>query len=151
MAGDGGDAVLELVAAGEVVAVGHRRQVGRAPRVEPLAASSWAPSQLVAQLHHLAEAREEGAEHVPLGGDLVRLAVEAHGRLAPQHDRARVGLELLAEKAEERGLPAAVGRDQGDALAEGEAEGDALEERLAGVTEAQIGDLEQRHRPARRT
>ena len=66
MAREGRDLVLELVAAGEVVAVGDASEaverVGRAAGGLVLGAVSSSRS-----VDHLAEAREERAEHVAVG------------------------------------------------------------------------------------
>ena len=57
-----------------------------------------------------------------------------------------VGLELFGDEAEERRLARAVGGDERRALAEGEGEGDVLEESVARVPEAEIGNLKDGHR-----
>ena len=75
----------------------------------------------------------------------MRLPVVAEGRVAPEDDRAAVGLDLLGDDAQERRLAGAVGRDEGDAIADRERERDVLEERIAGVPEAQVGHLEDGH------
>ncbi len=138
------DLVLQLVAACEVVALCDVRQTlerGRLARCRPVLGAV----ELVSQLDHLAKARHEGAEHISLRGDLVRLPVVPEGRVAPEDDRAAVGLHFLGDDAKERRLARAVRRDEGDAIPDRERERDVLEERVAGVPEAQVGHLENGH------
>ena len=138
------DLVLQLVAAGEVVALGDVREALERGRLARCRAVLGAV-ELVAQLDHLAKAGHERAEDVALRGDLVRLPVVPERRLAPEDDRAAVGLELLRDDAQERRLAGAVRRDEGDAIPDRERERDVLEERIAGVPEAQVGHLENGH------
>ena len=136
---------LELVAAREVIAIGHvargarARGSSRSPRRAAARASSARESD------DLREAGEERAQHVAVGGDLVRLAVVGDLRVFPDDGGAGVGLELARDEAKQRRFAGAVRRDDGDALAEREGEGDVLEERVAGVTEAKVRDLEEIH------
>ena len=144
-----GDPVLELVAVGEVVAVGDFRQpVERL--VGPTACFFLGALQLLAQLDHFAEAGEKGAENVAVRSDLVGLPVEAEGVVATQDDGAGVGVELPRDETQQRRLSAAVGRHEGDALARFEVERDILEQEVTRITEAKAGDLEQGHRERRR-
>ncbi len=137
--------VLQLVAAREVIPIGHVGEAlegGGVPRRGPMLGAL----ELVAQLDHLAEARHERPEHVALGGDLVRLPVIAKHRVALQHDRAAVGVDLAGDDAKERRLAGAVRGDEGHAVAHRERERDVLEERIAGVPEPKVGHLEDGHR-----
>ena len=144
MARERRDLVLELVAAREVVAVGDVGEALESGRVSGGGAVLGAV-ELVAQRDHFAEAREERAEHVALGGDLVRLPVVAERRVAPEHDRAAVGLDLLGDDAQERRLAGAVRRDERHAVPDREGEGHVLEERVAGVPEPEVGHLKDGH------
>ena len=139
-----GDLALELVAAREVVAVHHVREVVQGLLV--------ARGRVVLRLrerraerNHVGEAREEGGQDVPFGAELVRLPVVAERGLSTDDRRALVGLDLSGDDPQERRLAGAVGRDEGRALAEREAEGDVLKQRVAGVPEAEVGDLEHGH------
>ena len=137
-------AVLEIVAARHVVPIGDVREV-RERTLVSARRLVLRRRQLLAQLHDVAEAGEERREHVSLGLDLVRLAVVADGHVALDHHRAAVRVDLLAEQPEERRLAGAVRRHERRALTDGERERDVVEERIARVTEFQIGDLEDRH------
>jgi hypothetical protein len=72
----------------------------------------------------------------------VRLTVICEGRLFADHGRSAVGFELPGDEAQERRFTRPVRCDERGAFAERQAERHAFEERVAGVTEAQIGDLE---------
>ena len=76
----------------------------------------------------------------------MRLTVVAERHVALDDRRPAVGIDLLRDHAEERGLACPVRSDERGALAEGEAERDILEEGVAGVAKAEIGYLEDGHR-----
>src|SRR5262249_36779631 len=83
---ENGDLTLERVAASDVIALGHVREV-----IERLFGARRRIvlrfDELLAKLEHLDEAAEERGEHVALGRDLVRLPVECN-RCAATHDSA---------------------------------------------------------------
>jgi hypothetical protein len=72
------------------------------------------------------------------------------GGAALDADRAARGLLLGEEKAQEGGLPAARGADDGDELAFRHGEVHALEDRAAGVALEDVADLHEGHAAPRR-
>ena len=140
------DLVLELVAAREVVAVGHVGEALERGRRRPLAASCCARWSSSRSSTTSRKPGQERAEHVALGGDLVRLPVVAERRVAPEDDRAaRRARSRRATMRRSVVLPEPFGRDERHAIADRERERDALEERVAGVPEPQIGHLKDGH------
>ena len=139
------DLALELVAAREVIAVLNVRQVIERACVAARRVVERL-RELVAERHHVAKPREERAEHVPLGLQLVRLAVVAEGGLLLDDRRPRVGLRFFGNQAKKRRLSCAVGGHESRTLAEGEGERHVLEESLARIPEAEIGNLKHGHR-----
>ena len=142
--GDDRDSALELVAAGEVIGVGRAgeaiERLLRAVGGRVLCVGERSPCG-----EHAPEAGHERLEDGADGRELVRLARVGHRRVAADDDSALIGLDLLADEAEQRRLAGPVGRDERGALARLEGEGDPRKQPVRSVAESEVGDLEDGH------
>jgi hypothetical protein len=93
----------------------------------------------------LAVAGEERGEHIARRVDLVRLPVVPDGRALLDDRTPEVGLDLTRDDAKQRRLACAVRSHERRTLAEGQREGHVLEEHIARVPEAHVGDLKDGH------
>jgi hypothetical protein len=142
--GDHRDLALELVAAGEVVAIHHGGQAGERG-VGTARGLVLRLGEGVAQREHVGEGGEEGVEHGPLGHELVRLAGVRDADVPSDDDRPGIGRDLARAEAQQRRLAGPVGRDERRALAGLEGECDSLEELVGAVAEREVCHLEDRH------